>query len=967
MNRMKAKPELKGYFTLVLHAHLPYVRHHNQEDVIEKRWYYEAMTETYLPLLQVMDRLAIDHVDFRITFSITPTLLALFSNPLMQEQYRVYLNKLIELAEKEQVRLKNKPSFLPLAEKYAAHFLELQKRYESCGGNVIGEFKRYQDNGFIEIVTSAATHGFLPLMKTEEAVKAQIMSAVRDYKRHFGRKPRGFWLPECGFTAGIDRILKQAGIAYFFCDSTAIAFASPQPNRELYAPLLTPYGVSAFPLDPESSKQVRSSDEGYPGDFNYREYYRDIGWDLGLHDKKEWSYIMPYLLPKHERVNTGIKYYRITSKGRHHEPYQPKKALERTVEHAYHFVSNLQKQADHWHRWLDRSPIIVSAFNAELFGHWWYEGTHWIERVCRTLFHDQHTIKMITPGEYLQEYPIADVGKLNESSWGRNHSAEVWLQANNDWIYRHLHQAEEHMIQLATKHEHLARHGALTAGVLKRTLNQAARELMLAQSSDWAFIMDAKTVVDYAVQRTKDHLGCFHHLCDQIDREQVDEAFLAELEKKDSCFPDIQFQDYISIHPVSPIPLIPSRLEWETLLEETKHRPNVFMLAWEYPPKNVGGLSRAVHALSEALAARGEIVHVITTSHYGAPCFEKMNDVYVHRLPVEYSGDTHFYHWTFEMNLAMTDHLVKWKENGGRIDLLHAHDWMVTHAAKEIKASYGIPLVATIHATEWGRNQGNLHSELQRNIHQLEWKLTYEAHRVFVCSSYMKDEVGRIFNLPLDKISIYPNGIQIPSPLSLIDDQLDKPAKANKIIFYIGRLVYEKGIHILVDAMPKILSQVPQARLLIAGTGPMEEALRDQAAHLGDRVLFTGFVDDTYRAELYQSADVCVIPSLYEPFGIVALEAMAHHKPVVLSDTGGLAEIIRHGVDGYKALPGHVDSLAWHITEMLLHPEQADKMASHAYQLLEQHYQWSHIAQNMLQEYRKLTYDQSSIQAYVNL
>ncbi|SDN30059.1 1,4-alpha-glucan branching enzyme [Paenibacillus sp. yr247] len=967
INRIKSKPELKGYFALVLHAHLPYIRHQDQDDVMEERWFYEAMTETYLPLLEVMNHLSRDQIDFRMTFSMTPTLLSLFSDPLMQERYRAYLSKLIGLADAEQIRLQKNPSLLPLAIRYSERFRELQNLYNSCKGNVIKSFKHYQDLGLIEIVTSAATHGFLPLMKTEEAIKAQIMTAVRDYERHFGQKPRGIWLPECGYTPGIDRILKQAGIHYFFTDSTAVAFASPQPNRELVAPLMTPYGVTAFPRDPESASQVWSDDNGYPGDFNYREYYRDIGWDLGWNDLEEWAYIKPHVLPTNERVNTGIKYYRITGNGNHREPYHPELALKKAAEHADDFLTNRQKQAQHWHRWLDRKPIIVAPYDAELFGHWWYEGPSFLEQLCRKMFLDQHIVKMITPSEYLNEYPIADVGKLNESSWGRNHSAEVWLQGHNDWIYRHLHQAEERMILLATKHEHLGRHSMLSAGVLKRALNQAARELMLAQSSDWAFIMDSQTVVDYAIRRTKSHLGCFHHLCDQVDRELVDEILLAVIEEKDNCFPAIDYQDYISIQRLSPIPIIPSLMDWETLLEETKHRPNVFMLAWEYPPKHVGGLSTAVHELSEALAARGENVHVITTSAEGAPSFERMNGVYVHRLPVDHSGDTHFYHWTFEMNLAMIDHLVKWNENGGRIDLLHAHDWMVFHTAREIKASYGIPLIATIHATEWGRNQGNLYSDLQKKIHHLEWKLTYEANRVFVCSLYMKEEVGRIFNLPSDKVSVHPNGIQILSPSKEKMNRPDVVANQDKVIFYIGRLVYEKGIQILLAAMPKILSQVPRAKLIIAGSGPMEGELRSQAAHLGDRALFTGFVHDTYRTQLYQSADVCVIPSLYEPFGIVALEAMANRKPLVLSDTGGLAEIIRHGVDGYKALPGHVDSLAWHITEMLLQPQQAAKMADNAYQLLQQHYQWSHIAQNIQDEYRKLTYYQPVIQVEARL
>jgi 1,4-alpha-glucan branching enzyme len=953
INRIKEKPELKGYLALVLHAHLPYIRHHDRDDYMEERWFYEAMTETYLPLLDMMDRLAKDKVDFRLTFSMTPTLLSLCTDPLMQERYRNHLNRLIELADKETVRLKKDAKLLPLAQMYAKRFRKLRAVFEACGEQIVERFKYYQDRGHIEIITCAATHGFLPLMKTEEAIQAQIATAVRDYERHFGRRPRGIWLPECGFTTGIDRILKQYGIDYFFCDSTAVQYATPQPNRELYAPLMTPYGVSAFPRDPESSGQVWSSQDGYPGDYDYREYYRDIGWDLGWNNLEEWEYIRPYVLPTHDRVNTGIKYYRITGKGNHREPYNPQWALEKAAEHAGNFMFNRQKQAEHWYRWLDRKPIIVSPYDAELFGHWWYEGPVWIEMLCRKIYHDQHTIAMITPSEYLKEYPVADVGRLNESSWGRNHSAEVWLQGNNDWIYRHLHEAELRMIRLATAHEHAG------SAPLKRALNQAARELLLAQSSDWAFIMDTQTVVNYAVRRTKDHLGCFHRLCDQIESAEIDEVFLAELEEKDNCFPLIDYKDYVSIYRTSPNPLVPDPQQWQQLLADTKDRPNVFMLSWEYPPKNVGGLSRAVCELSEALAAAGETVHVITTSHYGAPYFEKLNGVYVHRLPILCSGDTDFYHWTFEMNLAMVDYLVKWRENGGRIDLLHAHDWMVMHAAREIKLSFGIPLAATIHATEWGRNQGKLYTDLQHKIHHLEWRLTYEADQVFVCSNYMRDQVIDIFQLPGDKVHVFPNGVKLTEWDRRFDvaglsaqERRDASRAAKegllrdgeRLIFYIGRLVFEKGVQVLIEAMPGILSQVPEARLVIAGSGPMEEELKRMAEHLGDRVRFVGYVDDDYRDRLYRAADVCVIPSLYEPFGIVALEAMKYGKPLVISDTGGLAEIVRHGEDGFKALPGHVESLVWHVTEPLLHPELGEQMAQAAYRKLLQQYQWPDIA-----------------------
>lgn len=964
--RWKAKPEHKGYMALVLHAHLPYIRHADRDDVMEERWFYEAMTETYLPLIEVFDRLAGDGIDYRVTFSMTPTLLSLCADPLMQRRYAAHLERLIGLADKETDRLRNDDRLHHLAAMYAARFRQLMELYEGCGKNVVTAFRRLQDDGKLEIMTSAATHGYLPLMKTEEAIRAQIRTGIREYERHFGRRPKGIWLPECAYTPGIDRLLKMEGILYFIGDSSAVEYASPAPNRKLLAPLMTPYGVTVFPRDPESSEQVWSATDGYPGHYDYREYYRDIGWDLGWNDAEEWEYIRPYVLPTNERVNTGLKYYRITGSGRHREPYNPEWARQAAADQADHFLRCRERQADTWSEWLDRRPIIVSPYDAELFGHWWYEGPTWIEMLCRKMYHDQQSVRMITPGEYLEIYPVSDTGSVNESSWGRNHSSEVWLQRNNDWIYRHLHEAEDRMIAVATRHAHLKGSAAIPAAQLKRALNQAGRELLLAQSSDWAFIMDSRTVVDYAIRRTKDHLGCFNRLCGMIEDGRIEETFLYALERRNNCFPELDYKDYISVLPASPIPQLP----------DVRDKPNTFMLAWEYPPKYVGGLSRAVADLAEALAARGETVHVVTTSFEGAPAFELRNGVYVHRLPVLCSGDTDFYHWTFEMNLAMVDYLVSWKENGGRIDLLHAHDWMVIHAARELKHSYGLPLVATIHATEWGRQQGKLHGELQHRIHGLEWKLTYEANRVFVCSRHMKEEIVRLFRLPDDKVDIIPNGIHVPGRNGANgrpewQDRMDRYGTGavisdarnrwfdpgDRIILFVGRLVYEKGVQVLLDAMPSVLARVPGAKLVIAGAGPMRETLERRAAEsgAGHRISFWGFIDDETKSRLYEAADLCVFPSLYEPFGIVALEAMASRKPLVVSDTGGLADLVEHGSDGYKALPGHVESLAWHVTELLSDPAAAAEMSARAYEKVLSKYDPAAIAEQVQAHYDRLT------------
>jgi 1,4-alpha-glucan branching enzyme len=930
MNRIKA-PQLQGYLALVLHAHIPYFRPSESQAVQEELWYYQAMTDTYLPLLAMIKRLQKERIDFRLTLSLTPTLLALFSDPAMIQRYDQYLTKNIHFAAKEQQRIKQDAALHAIAKLLTAKLQENQAVFESCSGNLVHAFKQLQDEGFIEIIASTATHAFLPLMKTEEAMKAQIATAIRDYKRHFARKPRGIWLPECGFTPGIDRILQQFGIDYFFVDSAAVAMAVPQPSTGLAAPLKTPYGVHAFPIDPDCINQVSHTETGYHGDYDYREVPRE---------------------------SNEVNYYRITGPGNHRELYKPRRAMMKAAKHADHFLSSRQQQIKLWSLGKQHKPIIVAAYNAELFGHWWNEGIQWLELLNQKICQDQSVISLITPSEYLNEFPSSEIGLLRESSWGRSQSFELWLHDHNAWIYRHLHQAEERMIKLATVHEHQQSSGSSYAGLLQRALNQASRKLMLAQCSDWAMLLEAGVNIDLAVQRTKSHIGCFHYICDMIERLEIDERLLCDLEEKDKIFPLTDYLDFASIKRTSPIAIIEQNSVWRQLLQATMDQPNVFMLSWEYPPKNVGGLSRSVHELSEALAAEGEIIHVITTAHEDAPSFEIINGVYIHRLTVLCSGDTSFYDWVFEMNIAMIDHLISLKENGARIDLLHAHDWMVMHTAREIKLSYNIPLIATIHATEWGRNQGVLHTELQHNIHRTEWQLTYEAARVFVCSHYMKQQVQHIFQLPEDKVHVYPNGITLKPGSSLPQDlPAARPPflkQTDKVIFCIGRLVYEKGIQVLLDAMPLVLAHAPEAKLVIGGSGPMEQELRALASHLGDRVWFTGFVDTELRELLYQTADLCVIPSLYEPFGIVALEVIAARKPLVLSDTGGLSEIIQHGIGGFKALPGNRESFAWHITELLHKPELGQRMASTAYLSLHQTYEWSHIAQDMQKQYRSL-------------
>ncbi|MBI1293146.1 DUF1957 domain-containing protein [bacterium] len=525
----------KGYFAPVLHAHLPFVRHPEYEDCLEEDWLFEAITETYIPLLQMMEGLVRDNCGFRLTVVLTPTLCTMLEDELLRARYEKHLGGLIELTLKEIERTRTSPEFHRVALMYHDRLTRCMDSWQNqYQRDIIDGFKRFQDSGQLEIITCAATHGFLPLMKTTpQAVRAQIRIGRDHYEKTFGRAPRGIWLPECGFYPGLDEYVKEAGIRYFFLDSHGILFADKRPAYGVFAPLYCPSGVAAFGRDMESSRSVWSAQDGYPGDPRYREFYRDIGYDL------DFEYIRPYIHESGLRTATGLKYHRITGKVDLHEkaPYNPAEAREAAAQHAGNFMFNRQQQVLHLSTLMDRPPLIVSPYDAELFGHWWYEGPQFLDFLIRKIHFDQDDLKMITPSEYLEDFPRNQVAMPCESSWGNRGYSEVWLDNSNDWIYRHLHKGAERMIELARKFQK-------PTDLQRRALNQAARELVLAQSSDWAFIMKTNTMVRYAIKRTKDHLLRFNDLYEQLIAENIDKPTLEILEQKDSIFPGIDYRLY---------------------------------------------------------------------------------------------------------------------------------------------------------------------------------------------------------------------------------------------------------------------------------------------------------------------------------------------------------------------------------------------------------------------------------------
>lgn len=518
---------------LVLHAHLPFVKHPEYEYFLEEHWLYEAICETYIPLFMRLKQLEDEGIRAKITFSATPPLCEMLADPMLCDRFRTYLHRMLELSAKEIDRTRNDKVFNDLACFYHERFLKIKDWYNGfLQGNVLNGFRYFRARGTMEVITCGATHGFLPLLSAnDKAVNAQIATAVKNYNKHFGQQPDGIWLPECAYYEGLDTILRKHGLRYFFMDTHSVLLSRPRPVYGVFAPVFTECGMAAFGRDYESSKQVWSSKEGYPGDYYYRDFYRDIGYDL------DFDYIKPYISPDGIRVFTGIKYHRITGETDYKEVYQPAKAWEKTSEHAAHFVRERMEQADRAARLMDKPPVLVSPYDAELYGHWWFEGPDFLYHVFRHM--DQHEqIAPITPTEYLEEFPTHQVVAPNPSSWGDKGYFEVWLNSGNEWIYRHLHQMAGIMCERAEQYRNTSDETTISL------LNQMVRELFLAQSSDWAFLMTAQTALEYAIQRTKEHIYNFIRLNQMLTTGDIDGEYLNRIMQKNSLFQEIDFRIY---------------------------------------------------------------------------------------------------------------------------------------------------------------------------------------------------------------------------------------------------------------------------------------------------------------------------------------------------------------------------------------------------------------------------------------
>lgn len=515
---------------LVLHAHLPFVRHPEHPRFLEERWLFEAISETYLPLLRVFERLDAEKLPFRLAMSFSPTLCQMLGDTFLRSRYVEHLDRLIELGSREVARTSFDPALNRMAKLYFDKAVEdrvlFTGRYEQ---DILKAFDFYHKKGRVELLTTAATHAFLPFLASRpEAVQAQVEVAVSSHRNAFGRTPQGFWLPELGWYPGLDDCLRAYNFSYSIVDSHGAIFADPPPKAGTFKHVRTPSGLAVFSRDLAAGREIGDSETGYPADPVYRDFYRDIGYELPSEDMAD------FLEPGGVRTATGLKYWAITGRGGEKAVYDPDVASARVAEHVEAFLASRAERGCRAAECGVEGAAAVCAFNAELFGHWWFEGPEFIE----TLFRRgaaRGDIRFVAPSDILQGGGAVQESMPEFSSWAANGYAEVLLDSSSDWMYRHLLFCADRMVELAERFPD-------DGGLKERALNQAAREILLSQASDWASIMRNKGAPEYARSRVEDCIRNFTTIYDSLGGNYISTEWLTSLERRHNLFPNINYR-----------------------------------------------------------------------------------------------------------------------------------------------------------------------------------------------------------------------------------------------------------------------------------------------------------------------------------------------------------------------------------------------------------------------------------------
>lgn len=508
--------------SFLLHAHLPYGIRPDLEASLEQAWLFEAVTDCYLPLLEMVERLESRPKQAWFTLSLSPTLLELWAHPEFERRYRKHLNDGLAIIEHEAGNAHHPLERRKLALEIKKQRDRAAKQFDAIDGKLTEAFSRQAKQGKIELITTAATHAFLPAFQNNPNLRHfQIDNGIETFTRHTGLKPKGFWLPECAYFGGIENDLLPHGIEYFCLE--ARGFNAATPLASVRQPLACLNGILALGRDAALSQKVWSARSGYPGHANYREFHHD-----GIHQVDDET-CGAFALPDGGRLPFGLKYWRVTGSPEK-DWYAPETARGQAESDAKDFVAHLEASEE---------GLVFLPFDAELFGHWWREGPHWLEQVLRAARASEKS-ELHSAGSAAAAFPKPPVCRPAASTWGRKSDYSFWINRDTDWIYPLLKKASETYESLVSDFS-----PENCSPLARRALEQAGRELLLASASDWPFMIRAGSTVDYAMQRMREHIGRFHYVAQSIRHDMVEESKLELLEKLNPAFTDISFKSFL--------------------------------------------------------------------------------------------------------------------------------------------------------------------------------------------------------------------------------------------------------------------------------------------------------------------------------------------------------------------------------------------------------------------------------------
>lgn len=521
--------------SIVLNAHVPWVRHPEVPHCLEEDWLHSAVLETHLPLLEMMFRLRSEEVPFRLTLNLSPTFLAMLQDRILRRRTLAYIDRTLRLC-REEVERGDVTGFGELAKMYEDRFFRFRTLFvEEWQGDLVKAYADLRDSGHLEITASAATHGILPLlMRVPEAAQAQVRVGIRQYVQCFGRMPRGFWLPECAYAPALSQLLKQEGIDWTIVEEHGMTSAPNADPLFPYLPGAAKSGLRVFGRDQGSSSEIWSADEGFPGDGRYRNFMRDIGLEAPV------EYLRDYLGESEQRQFTGLKYYRLERNEDDNLPYDMDLASRALEEHSLRFVSNRGAQLASLEADGVEDPLVVCAFDMDLFGHWWFEGTEFLERVFRNTA-QRGDFQFVNPGEFLSAHEKREWPEASpvSSSWSEGGYFESWTSPENTWALTELQSRAEMLARFVRLFdENRAEFDEDGTNHRQRCIQLMTRELLLAQSSDWGFLMRNEPSREYAEGRTREHLADFDRIW-AVTTETSDDGLLEEIEKKNPIFPDL--------------------------------------------------------------------------------------------------------------------------------------------------------------------------------------------------------------------------------------------------------------------------------------------------------------------------------------------------------------------------------------------------------------------------------------------